>query len=102
MITFGFVWETNLLVYLPDNILPEGFFFKIPFKNDNNNFTQSLEFWNIKDRKVSDCLTNLEFQLGPFEEQKDFSDVCIQFGVRILKETAVCYSYRSKRYAFQI
>lgn len=74
MTSFGVEWETNILVYLPENRLPSDVKEKLPFyNNDAYKISLTLESWHPEDRKNTkeDCLVNLEAQLGPFNTFAD-------------------------------
>jgi len=82
MTTFGVEWETNLLIFFPENKIPLELSVKKPYDTGIPFTTLSLENYSPY-RTPSDCLTNIEVQMGVFEsksedvfEIKEFKKIC--------------------------
>jgi hypothetical protein len=85
MTSFGIEWDTNVLVYMPGNKLPEGIVQKTPVIFGKN-WTVSLEGWHPEGQSPKDCLYSLELQMGVFKSAdtsvfniNEFRQSCLDF-----------------------
>jgi hypothetical protein len=85
MSSFGIEWDTNVLVYMPGNKLPEGIVQKTPVIFGKN-WTITLEGWHPEGQSAQDCLYSLELQLGVFKSKtvdtfniEEFRQACADF-----------------------